>query len=217
MRSKRFPPPTNPSMPRFLSTFAILALVLVPLVHAHAAAQWYTGDLTPSGNPPSQTNPPPATTQGGWYSDLYPPGYQYSPPTGSTNQQGWYSDLTPGTGNAGAVTNTTGNAGPVNTNTGNAGPVNTAPGPGLTNPLAQAGINSIPDLLNAILRAAVQIGAVVVTLMLVFVGFKFVAAQGAPEKIKEARTMLLWTIIGGLILLGAQVIATVIQSTVGAL
>ncbi len=53
--------------------------------------------------------------------------------------------------------------------------------------------------------------------MLVFVGYEFVAAQGAPEKIKEARGMLLWTVVGALVLLGAQAIAMGIQATVTAL
>lgn len=60
------------------------------------------------------------------------------------------------------------------------------------------------------------IGPIIVILMLVFVGFKFVAAQGIPGKIEEAKGMLLWTVVGALILLGAKVIAMGIQATVTA-
>ena len=73
------------------------------------------------------------------------------------------------------------------------------------------------DFLNRILAFVIRIGTVVVILMLVFVGYKFVAAQGEPGKITEARQMLLWTVVGALILLGAQAIAKGIEATVRAL
>lgn len=53
--------------------------------------------------------------------------------------------------------------------------------------------------------------------MMVFVGFKFVTAQGNETKISEAKNMLLWTVIGALILLGAKAIAIGICETTNAL
>jgi len=53
--------------------------------------------------------------------------------------------------------------------------------------------------------------------MMVFVGFKFVTAQGEPGEISKARDMLLGTVVGALILLGARVIAAGIEATVKAL
>jgi Type IV secretion system pilin len=85
----------------------------------------------------------------------------------------------------------------------------------LINPLGAG--TSLTTLLNSVLKFVVQIGAVIVILMLVYVGFKFVVAQGNPAKIEEARRMLLWTIVGALILLGAQVIAIGICETTNAL
>lgn len=84
----------------------------------------------------------------------------------------------------------------------------------LINPLRA---DSIPELLSVILEALVRLGTIALVLALVYVGFKFVAAQGKDEKIKEAREALMWTVIGGLILLGASGIALVIQNTVEAL
>lgn len=86
---------------------------------------------------------------------------------------------------------------------------------GLTNPLNN--INSLPEFLNKILEAVVQLGTIVLILAIVYVGFLFVVAQGNEEKIKSARGALFWTVIGGLVLLGAQTIGMVISSTVGAL
>jgi hypothetical protein len=85
----------------------------------------------------------------------------------------------------------------------------------LINPL-QGGA-TLQGFLQQILQFVVKIGAIVVVLMLVFVGYKFVVAQGEPAKIAEARSMLLWTIVGALILLGAQALALGIQATVNAL
>lgn len=81
----------------------------------------------------------------------------------------------------------------------------------LVNPLKY---DTLDSLLTAVLKAAIQIGSIVLTLALVWVGFKFVAARGNEEKIRAAKTALMWTIIGGLILLGATAIQTVITSTV---
>lgn len=86
----------------------------------------------------------------------------------------------------------------------------------LINPLGEG--TSINSFLLSILSIITDtIGPVIVILMLVFVGFKFVTARGEPAKISEARQMLLWTIVGALILLGAKVIAIGIKATVQAL
>lgn len=72
-------------------------------------------------------------------------------------------------------------------------------------------------LLGLILDAIITLGTIVLVLALVWVGFLFVFAQGAEEKIRDARSALLWTVLGGLLLLGAKAISLVIQSTVEAL
>ncbi len=81
----------------------------------------------------------------------------------------------------------------------------------LENPL-NAG--SLPELLTVILGAVIQIGSILLVLALVWVGFLFVMAQGAEEKIRDARSALVWTVIGGMLLLGATAISEVIQATV---
>ncbi len=85
----------------------------------------------------------------------------------------------------------------------------------LTNPLANT--NSLADLLAAVLGLIVQLGTFALVFMLVYVGFLFVVAQGNDEKLRSARSALVWTVIGGLVLLGAQAISMVIQSTINAL
>lgn len=85
----------------------------------------------------------------------------------------------------------------------------------LINPL-KAG-TSIESFLNSILDFVIRIGSIIVILMIVFVGYKFVVAQGKPDKIEEAKKMLLWTIIGALVLIGAKVISSGILATVQSL
>ncbi len=114
---------------------------------------------------------------------------------------------------------TGGTIGTGNTSTGGGtiGTGNTSSGNDTTlvNPLKN--IDSLPELVNAILDAIVTLGSIALTLALIWVGFLFVAARGAPEKITAAKTALIWTVVGGLILLGAKAIGLVIQSTVGTL
>ena len=68
-----------------------------------------------------------------------------------------------------------------------------------------------------VLEAAIRIGTIILVLMFVWVGFLFVAARGNEEKLRTARMAFFWTVIGGLIILGAKGIAEVIQSTASTL
>lgn len=85
----------------------------------------------------------------------------------------------------------------------------------LINPLGAG--TSLSKLISDILQFVVYIGSIIVIFMLVYVGFKFVVARGEPGKITEARQALLWTVVGALILLGAEAISLGIQATVQAL
>lgn len=102
---------------------------------------------------------------------------------------------------------------PADTYVTQSGTVNS--GTTLLNPL-QGGA-SLEEFLISILDFVIRIGTIVVILMLVYVGFKFVVAQGSDSKITEAKQMLLWTLVGALILLGAKAIAIGIEQTVQAL
>lgn len=100
-------------------------------------------------------------------------------------------------------------------NPGSTGATSNPGGGVLINPLQGGG--SLWSLLDGILTFVINIGAIVVVLMMVYVGFKFVTAQGNETKVTEAKKMLLWTVIGALILLGAKAISLGIQATVNAL
>jgi len=78
-------------------------------------------------------------------------------------------------------------------------------------------VSDLNSFLRAILEGVIDIGTIVLIMMLVYVGFLFVAARGNSEKLQGAKSALVWTVIGGLILLGATSIQLVIQGTVDAL
>lgn len=114
------------------------------------------------------------------------------PGGGSTNlgPSGGSTDLGPGTGNSGGSSGA------------------------LVNPLKA---NDLGQLITDVLGYVVKIGTVFLTFMLVYVGFLFVSAQGNNEKLSTARSALLWTVVGGLLLLGAQAISMAISATVQSL
>ncbi len=85
----------------------------------------------------------------------------------------------------------------------------------LINPLGTG--TTLEVFLQRILAVVIRVGSIVVILMLVYTGYSFVAARGAPAEIENAKKMLLWTVIGALILLGAQAIASGILATIQAL
>lgn len=82
---------------------------------------------------------------------------------------------------------------------------------GLSNPIAYS---SISAFLQAILKAVVLILFPIIVLMLVYTGFLFVKAQGKEQEIANARKAFFWTVIGGLIVLGAQALSMAIEATV---
>ena len=114
------------------------------------------------------------------------------------------------TGSAGS---SAASGGTVNGSAGSSVPSNSNSGV-LTNPLKA---NNLQDFVGQILDFLITIGSLVIVFMVVFVGFKFVMAQGEPGAIQEARMMLMWTLIGAAVLLGAKAISLGLQSTVQAI
>lgn len=95
------------------------------------------------------------------------------------------------------------------------------PSIGLINPLGSSNCSQnqtcLIDFLLKILDFVIRIGTIVVIVMLVYIGFKYVMAQGSSTALGQVHNQLLWTIIGALVLLGSKAIALGIQATVQAL
>ena len=112
---------------------------------------------------------------------------------------------------------TTGGSALPTTTGGSASPVTTGGGAPATlpNPLkcGSGSCNSINDLLYLIADIATYIGVILAVLALIWVGFKFIAAQGNPEKITEAKHYFFYIIVGIAILIGASAIVAILKST----
>lgn len=82
----------------------------------------------------------------------------------------------------------------------------------LENPIPS--ITTIGGFVEILLNIVLTIGIPIVAFFIILSGFRFVTARGNPEALGEAKRMLLYSLIGGALLLGAWVLAEAIQNTV---
>ena len=73
--------------------------------------------------------------------------------------------------------------------------------------------NSIEAVIAKLLEFVVKVGTVIAVFFVIYSGFLFVKAQGNEAEISKAKSVFFWTIIGALILIGAQVLSSVICNT----
>jgi hypothetical protein len=84
------------------------------------------------------------------------------------------------------------------------------------NPLSGKADN-LTQLIFLLADIALQIGAVIAVLALIYSGFKFVTARGSEKGIGDAKTTFYYTIVGIAILFGAKIIAMIIEGTIESL
>jgi hypothetical protein len=85
---------------------------------------------------------------------------------------------------------------------------------GIANPLGATGPQNIPDFIERLIKIVLTVGVPVLVLAFIYAGFLYVKAQGNSGELEVAHRTLLYTVIGGALLLGAYVIAQAIGSTV---
>ena len=83
---------------------------------------------------------------------------------------------------------------------------------GITNPLGSDA--TLESFIRDALGVVRNIGFLVAVFFIVYAGFLFVTARGSEEKLKKAKSSFLWAIVGTAILLGAWVLATILEGTV---
>lgn len=81
---------------------------------------------------------------------------------------------------------------------------------GLENPLAGT-VDTIPEFIQKIVYIIIKIGVPLVAMAILYSGFLFVTARGREAQLATAKTALWFAIIGGLVLLGAWLIAEAIR------
>lgn len=80
------------------------------------------------------------------------------------------------------------------------------------------GITYAADISTIIGNAATQlttIATALIVLMIVWAGILFLTANGEPDKVSKARQAALWAIIGGVVVLSAEAVKTLIKSIAG--
>lgn len=82
----------------------------------------------------------------------------------------------------------------------------------LENPLDN--ITTIPGFFRAIIEILLVFAIPFIVFFIIWAGFLYVTARGNPEKIKQAHNALLYALIGGLLILGANLLLDVITNTV---
>ncbi len=81
----------------------------------------------------------------------------------------------------------------------------------IDNPLKS---NDVKGILMDVMKLVATVGAIIVVFFIIYSGYKFVTARGDPGKIEEAKKTFYATVIGGAILLGADIIANIVVNTV---
>ncbi len=120
-------------------------------------------------------------------------------------------DDSPGTDETGNGDDQTGNGGDQ---TGSGGDQTTNPGGSLDNPLES---DTIPEFLLKIIDVILVFAIPLIILYIMYAGYLFVTAAGNTEQIGTAKNALLWAVVGGVIVIGARAIITVIEGTVSGL
>ncbi len=86
------------------------------------------------------------------------------------------------------------------------------------NPLRDSvwgGVTNIQGALVVLLDLLISVAMPFIALSIIYTGFTFATSKGDPTKLKKARTMLKYVIVGTMIMLAAKGIGMAIQSTIG--
>ena len=85
----------------------------------------------------------------------------------------------------------------------------------ICNPIPE--VTSIAGFIQTLLEGALRLGIPIVALAIIYCGFLFVAARGNSEKLNKAKEALMYTLIGGGVLIGSWAIAELITNTVSSI
>lgn len=92
--------------------------------------------------------------------------------------------------------------------------IGSPPGGGIQNPLTS---NTLVGFLQNLLSVVVAFMIPIAALAIIYAGFLFVTARGNEEQLRKAKKTFFYTVIGTAVLLGAQVILSVIAATIKSL
>ncbi len=87
---------------------------------------------------------------------------------------------------------------------------------GIENPL-KSNPHSVQDIFDLVMPKVNAVGAIIATLSFVYNGFLFAKAKGNPKEIETAKAYFTGTVIGVLIILGANIIVAIVNATIDSL
>ena len=72
-------------------------------------------------------------------------------------------------------------------------------------------VSGLTNIIDNIWTVLFMIGISIIVVMITYGGILFVTATGDPDKISKAKQAILWAIIGGVVIIAANAIKTVIE------
>ena len=87
----------------------------------------------------------------------------------------------------------------------------TNPAP-LPNPLSNAGVSTVPDLLNLIVKYFTEISAPIITIMVLVGAFKMLTSAGNESKFADGKKTVTYAVIGAAVVLLAQGVSYIVSS-----
>lgn len=81
----------------------------------------------------------------------------------------------------------------------------------ILNPLE---VNSIEELLIAILNIVIILAIPIIVFFIISSGFMYATARGNPQQIEQASRSLTYAIIGGVLIIGAVAIAEIVKNLI---
>jgi hypothetical protein len=75
-------------------------------------------------------------------------------------------------------------------------------------------ITTIEGLLLALLNVFIIIATPIIVLFIIYAGFLYVTAKGNAEQIQQATRAIMYAIIGGILVIGALVLAGIIENII---
>ncbi len=84
----------------------------------------------------------------------------------------------------------------------------------LVNPLR---FGSFPEFFRGLIEILIIFAIPIIVLMIIYAGFLYVMARGNEEQVTKATRALTYAVLGGLLIIGAELILRIIQGTVNQL
>jgi len=78
-------------------------------------------------------------------------------------------------------------------------------------PVPTSSVSSLGTILDSIETIMLGIGGAMAVVMFVYAGITFLIANGAPDKIAQARTAVLWGVAGVAVMIIGTVIVTIVN------